>query len=433
MSNFIIEGGKKLHGKIKTNPAKNPAVAILCASTMIKGKTILNDVPNIEDVKRIIEILNSINIKIEWTGKNKLTINNNGRINLKNLNKKACKITRSSFLLTGALSTCFNTFSIFKPGGCQLGERTLSSHLLGFKNLGITFSEKNDKFIINANRKKPAQFVMYEMSDTGTENLIMAACLIPGKTIINMAASNYMVQDLCIFLNKAGAKIKGIGTSTLEINGVKKLKPVNYNIMPDPIDSMAFIAAAIATHSTLTITNCPIDFLALELEKLRVLGQKFKISNIKKSKNKYFTIADIKITPSKLTALPDKIHAQPYPGLNIDNLPLFIPILTQAKGSTLMHDWVYENRAIYALELNKLNARIKLQDPHRLIITGPTKFKPAEIICPPALRSSMNILICMLAAKGKSILRNVYSINRGYEDIVGRLIKIGADIKKIDN
>ena len=195
---------------------------------------------------------------------------------------------------------------------------------------------------------------------------------------------------------------------------------------------MAFISLAITTKSNIKITNCPIDFLSLEIEKLKVMGQKFKISKSYKSSNGYFDVVDIEIIPSRLRALPDKIHPQPYPGLNIDNLPLFVPILTQAEGSTLVHDWIYENRAIYYIELSRLGADIMLHDPHRVTVTGPSELKPNEIVCPPALRPSINILICMLAAKGQSILRNSYSIDRGYEDLYNRLNKLGADITILD-
>ena len=433
MSNFIINGGKKLHGTIKTNSAKNSAVAILCATAMIKGKTILTDVPEIEEVKRIMEILNGINIKAAWSGKNKLAIENGGKINLKNLDKKACENTRSSFLLLGALSGQFKKFNFYKPGGCKLGARTVQPHLLGFERLGIKIGEKQSYFAVNGAKARAAELTMCEMSDTGTENLILAACLIKGKTIIKFASSNYMAQDLCYFLRQAGAKIKGVGTATLEITGVKKLKPVkNYSVMPDPIESMALVSLAIVTGSKLKITNCSINFLGVELERLRVMGQKFIVSRPYLSANKKFNLVDIDVIPSKLTAPMGKISTQPYPGLNIDNLPLFIPILTQARGTTLVHDWVYENRAIYYTELNKLGADIVLLDPHRVTVKGPTKLKAAEIICPPALRPAINILICMLAAPGKSILRNSYSIDRGYEDICGRLQKLGADIKKIE-
>ncbi|MFA5187771.1 MAG: UDP-N-acetylglucosamine 1-carboxyvinyltransferase [Patescibacteria group bacterium] len=434
MSTFLVNGGKKLQGEIKTNSAKNSAVAILCATAMIPGKTTLIDVPAIEEVKRIIEILTSLGLEIKWLNEHSLEITNNGNLLPEKINKESFCKTRSALLLMGALSSQLEKFSMPKAGGCKLGKRTVNPYLIAFDHLKIEVKESDGEYQINSKHRQAASFTMYESGDTATENTIMAACLIPGTTEINFASANYMVQDLCHFLNQAGANISGIGTKKLTITGVEKLNPVtDYPIMPDPIEAMAFMAIAITTKSNFKITNCPIDFLSLELEKLRVMGQKFELSQIYKSKNGFFDLVDIEIFPSKLTALPDKIHPQPYPGLNIDNLPIFIPILTQAEGQTLVHDWVYEDRLIYAIELKRMGANITLLDPHRILVTGPTELLPAEVICPPALRPSINLLICMLAAKGESILRNSYPIDRGYENIADRLnSSLGADIKKID-
>ncbi len=433
MPNFIINGGRKLHGKIKTNSAKNSAVAVLCATAMIKGRTRLTDVPKIEEVKRIIEILESIGLKIEWSGDHELTVENTGKFVLDKINRESFIKTRSGLLLMGALLPFFDKFDLPKASGCKLGKRTVNPYSIALEHLGITVECDNEAYHIVKTDPHPADFTMYEMGDTATENTIMAACLIPGSTTVHFASSNYMVQDLCRFLTAAGARIEGIGTATLEIEGVSALSEVDgYAIMPDPIESMAFISAAITTGSELTITHCPIDFLRLELEKLRIMGQKFELSDTYKSENGYFDLKDIKIIPSELTAPADKIHPLPYPGLNIDNIPQFLPILTQARGTTLVHDWIYENRAIYFTELNKLGADIILMDPHRVMVNGPTILKANELICPPALRPSISLLITMLAAQGQSILRNSYAIDRGYEDIVGRLNKIGANIKSVD-
>ncbi len=433
MSYFSINGGKKLHGSIKVNPCKNAAVAILCSSVMIKGTTSIKNVPIIEEVKRIIEILTSIGLKIHWIGKHKLEIINNGKLNLENLDKEAFAKTRSGILLIGALCKIKKSFILPKTGGCELGKRTVSPHVLALEHMGIKIEEADSYYTISQNEPKGVEFVMYESGDTATENVVMAASLIKGKTTIHFASNNYMVQDLCFFLKKAGAKINGLGSFKITIDGVEKLNPVkNYSVMPDPIEAMTLISIAITTQSALKIIGCPIDFLRLELEKLRVMGQKLNISPIYKSDNGFFDLVDIETIPSALKALPDKIYGRPYPGLNIDNLPLFLPILTQANGQTLVHDWIYENRAIYYTELGRLGANIMLHDPHRVTVTGPTTLIPAEIICPPALRPSINLLTCMLAAKGKSILRNAYPIDRGYENIVNRLNKIGADINRVE-
>jgi len=432
MSNFIINGGKKLKGTIKTNSAKNSAVAILCALPMIKGTTTLTEMPRIEEVNRIIEILSSIGLRLDWTGPHTLRVFNSGKINLKTINRESYEKTRSAILLIGALSSVLKNFILPKTSGCKLGKRTVSPHIIALNHLGIKVTKTDNLFNINRGAAKGASFTMYESGDTATENAILAAVHLTGKTEINLASPNYMVQDLCYFLVQAGAKIKGIGTTKLEIVGVKKLKPIKYSIMPDPIESMAFISLAITTASKLKITACPLEFLSLELEKLRVMGQAMKISGPYKSKNGRFSLVDLEIIPSRLTALPDKIYGRPFPGLNIDNLPLFLPILTRAKGQTLVHDWVYENRAVYYTELNKLGANIIQHDVHRVTVTGPTKLRPAKIICPPALRPAINLLIGMLAAKGQSVLYNSYSIDRGYENICERLNKIGAEIKRVD-
>ena len=431
MANLLISGGRKLRGTIRTNSAKNSAVAILCATTMIKGKTVLDDVPKIEEVNRIIEILTSLGLKISWSGPHQLSITNNGRLNPRKINRESFLKTRSALLLMGGLAAGLKNFSLPKSGGCRLGKRTVNPYAIALNYLGIKVKEEKDFYRLSYKRKKAATFTMYEASDTGTETVIMAAALTPGTTIINFPSSNYMVRDLVAFLNRAGARIFWEGNG-LKIEGVEKLSAIRYPLMPDPIESMAFISLAITTGSTLKISHCPLDFLLLEIEKLKVMGQKMKISRPYLSKNGLFKLVDITIIPSRLKALPDKIHPQPYPGLNIDNLPLFVPILTQAEGSTLVHDWIYENRAIYYTELTRLGANMMLHDPHRITVSGPTEFKANEIVCPPALRPSINILICMLAARGNSILRNSYAIDRGYENLYARLNKLGAKIKIIN-
>lgn len=431
MSYFIINGGKKLTGSVEVRSAKNSAVSILCACCMIEGKTTLTRVPVIEEVKRILEVLNSIGVKAEWTGPDTLEITNNGDINLENLDREAFSKTRSGLLLLGALSSVKEKFSLPKTGGCKLGKRTANPHILALEHLGFEIKEKEDSYEISKEKAGGSEFVMYESGDTATENTLMAASLLAGETVIHFASANYMVRDLCHFLNEAGADIKGLESFKFRINGREKLQPVkDYAIMPDPIEAMTWISIAITTGSRLKIKGCPVDFLRLELEKLRVMGQKFNMGEVYSSQNGHFQLLDIEVIPSELTALSDKIYGRPYPGLNIDNLPLFLPILTRAHGQTLVHDWPYENRAIYYTELNRLGADTMLHDPHRITITGPTTPQPAEIICPPALRPAVNLMTCMLAAEGTSILRNAYSIERGYEDLVGRLNELGAEITK---
>jgi len=429
MAKFVIEGGKELSGSLSANTAKNSAVAILCASLMVKAEVVLHDMPRMEEVFRILEILESIGVKSSWQDEHTLLLDTSGKLTMDKIDKKATEVTRSSLMLLGALAAREKEFKIYKSGGCRLGERTVKPHLFALEKFGVSVESKNKYYEVKNKALKAADIVMYESGDTPTENAIMAAVLAPGVTTIKFASSNYMVQDLCYFLQTAGAKIEGIGNTTLKITGVKKLNPIKkYNIIPDPIEAMTFIALTITTKSELTIKNCVLDFLELELEKLSVMGQKFQIKNKRKSVNGKFDIVDIKFFKSELQALPDKIYGRPFPGLNIDNLPLFVPILTQAKGRTLVHDWVYENRAIYFLDFQKLGANLTLLDPHRVFVEGPSKLKGNELMCPPAIRPAVALLVAMIAASGKSVMRNSYTIERGYEKLAQRLSAVGAQI-----
>ena len=427
---FKVNGGKKLHGSIKTNFSKNGSVGLLCASLLNRGKTTLHGIARIEEVHRVIEILESIGVKVKWINQNSVEVNPPKKFNLKSINVESAIRTRSVIMLIGSLIANIHSFSLPHAQGCNLGKRTISAHTYALEKLGVKIKTLVKEYQISTKKLKPGEIVMYEAGDTACENILMAAARIPGKTTISFASANYMVQEICFFLEKLGVKIDGIGTSIMTVHGVHEInKNIEYTNSEDPIESMMFISAAVATDSKLTITRCPIDFLSLELEKLRHMGLKYSILKKYKSYNGRTNLVDIEVLPSQLKALSDKIHANPYPGINMDNLPFFVPIAIRAQGQTMIHDWVYENRAIYFTELNRLGASITLADPHRVYIQGGTPLKSAQIVCPPALRPAMIILIGMLGAEGTSILRNVYMINRGYEEIAERLNSIGADIK----
>ena len=273
--------------------------------------------------------------------------------------------------------------------------------------------------------------ILYESSDTATINSLFAAARINGTSVIKYASANYQVQEICGYLKALGIGVEGIGTTTLTVHGVSDINlDVEYTVAEDPIDAMFFIAAAAATKSALTVRRAPIEFLEVELAVLEKMGLHYTVTDAGISENGITKLADISFEPSELTAFPEKIHARPYPGLNIDNLPFFAVIATRAEGTTLIHDWVYEKRAIYYTELDRLGADTVLMDPHRIQIHGPSHLRGAELVCPPALRPATILLIGMLASEGRSILRNVYSINRGYEDLVTRLTSIGAKIEQ---
>jgi len=427
---FEIEGGQELSGEVTTKTSKNAAVFLLAASLLNEGSTRYKNIAKIEEVNRLIEVLRSVGISIDWDG-NDLVIKKPNKLTLDSINKESAEKTRSILLFIGPLIHLFDNFSLPQAGGCKLGSRTIKPHLFALERLGIEIETKSDSYEIRSENLEANEIILYESSDTATGNALMAAAKIPGTTTIKYASANYQVQDLCFFLEKLGIKIEGIGTTTLIIEGVESIdKDVVYEPAEDPIDAMLFISLAATTNSEIMIKRAPINFLELELLKLSKMGFKYKLSNPYLADNGKTNLVDIQTKKSKLKSLDeDKIESRPYPGLNIDNLPFFVPIATQAEGQTLIHDWVYENRAIYYTELQKMGADMILADPHRLFINGPTELRPVEMSCPPALRPAAIILIAMLKAEGKSTLRNVYSILRGYEDLADRLSKLGAKIK----
>ncbi len=427
--NISIEGGKKLHGTVRTLTSKNGAVGLLAGSLLNRGETLLKSMPRIEEVHRVIEVLQSIGVSVKWENTDvRITVPE--KLNLAGMDIASAERTRSVILLLGPLLHHARRFTLPHPGGCKLGSRTVHPHLLALESFGAKIQTRSKDYLITNTTLKPAEVVLYESGDTVTENALFASALIPGTTIIKYASANYQVQEICFFLEMLGVRIDGIGTTTLIVHGITEINAkVEYHLSEDPIEAMFFLTAGILTKSSITISRAPIDFLELELLKLTRMGFKYKILRRYKAENTRTNLVDIKTFPSKLTALPDKIEARPYPGLNIDNLPFFAVIATQAKGTTLIHDWVYEGRAIHYKELDKLRAETLLADPHRIYVTGPTKLKSAEVVCPPALRPGAIILIAMLGAEGVSVLRNIYSISRGYESIIERLNELGARIK----
>lgn len=432
--NFRVRGGSKLSGSIDTKTSKNAAVALLCASLLNHGKTTLRRVARIEEVNRIIEVLQSIGVKVRWLNEDgDLEIIPPKKLHLENMDIKAAKRTRTVIMFLGPLMHQYNHFQLPFAGGCSLGTRTVEPHMTGLRPFGLEVEATTDYYDAKV-KLKPVEksIVLTERGDTVTENVIMAAALHNGTVTIRNASSNYAVQDLCIFLKKLGVKIEGIGTTTLHITGVTHIdKDVEYHPSEDPIESMSFIAAAVVTDSEITVKRAPIEFLEIELATLAEMGLQFDVSDEYKALNGHTRLVDITIKRSNLTAAKDKLHALPFPGINMDNLPFMGLIATAARGRSMVHDWSYENRAIYFTELTKLNADIELLDPHRVYITGPTKWKPADLVAPPALRPSVVVLLAMLAAPGESILRDVYSINRGYEDFANRLNGLGAHIETV--
>ena len=335
-------------------------------------------------------------------------------------------------MFLGPLLHRTDVFELPYAGGCNLGTRTVEPHMAALRPFGLEVKATDGMYHASVNRSiEPGRaIVLTERGDTVTENALMAAALHPGTTVIRNASSNYMVQDLCFYLQKLGVAVEGVGTTTLVVTGKSEIDvDVDYAPSEDPIEAMSLLAAAIVTESSITIQRVPIEFLEIELALLEEMGFHYTRSEEYVARNGRTRLVDITTHHSQLHAPLDKIHPMPFPGLNIDNLPFFAVIAAVAHGQTLLHDWVYENRAIYLVELNKLGGAVKLLDPHRVMIEGPTHWSGAEIVCPPALRPAVVILLAMLASKGTSVLRSTYVISRGYEELAERLNLLGANIE----
>ncbi len=430
--NFRIEGPTTLSGEIEVRSSKNAAVALLCASLLNRGTTTLRGIARIEEVDRISEVLTSIGVELTWTGDgNDLVIRRPDVLDPETIDQRAARRTRSILMFLGPLMHEFDQFQLPYAGGCDLGARTVHPHMSGLSKLGLSVVATDGQYhaTVAKDGAEKHYVTLIERGDTVTENIIMAAARTPGTTVIRNASGNYMVQDLCFFLQLLGVQVEGIGTTTLRITGVEDIDAdVEYHVSEDPIEAMSLLTAGIVTKSELTVRRCPVEFLDVELAVLDEMGQRLEMSKEYPSRNGSTRLVDITLHPSDLEAPLDKIHPMPFPGLNIDNLPFFAVICAAAEGQSRIYDWVYDNRAVHLQKLADLGANVQVMDAHRLLVIGPTKWRGRRIVTPPALRPAVCLLLAALAARGTTVLEDVYVINRGYEDLPQRLAKLGARI-----
>ncbi len=428
-----VTGPTTLSGSIDVKSSKNAGVALLCASLLNKGRTTLRRVARIEEVNRLLEVLHSIGVQTTWLNEdNDLEIVPPATLDLGAIDEEAARRTRSIIMFLGPLMHREDTFELPYAGGCDLGTRTVEPHMAALRPFGLEVKATEGSYhaTVSPGVSPTRPIVLTERGDTVTENALLGAALDPGVTVIRNASPNYMVQDLCFYLEKLGVRIEGIGTTTLTVHGRDEIDvDVDYSPSEDPIEAMSLLAAAIVTGSEITIRRVPIEFLEIELALLEEMGFVYERTEEYVADNGQTRLVDLTTKVSALHSPIDKIHPMPFPGLNIDNLPFFAVIAAAAQGQTLLHDWVYENRAIYLTDLTKLGASVKLLDPHRVMIEGPTHWSGTEIVCPPALRPAVVILLAMMASKGTSVLRSVYVINRGYQDLAERLNGLGARIE----
>lgn len=420
---FIIQGGKKLSGEIEARGSKNAAFPVLIATLLTSEDCIIDNIPLVEDIFRMLEIFESMKVKVEWLGKRKI------RINAKNMdpskiNSDLVLKFRGSVLLFGAILSRFGKVSLPQPGGCVIGVRPIDTHLDAFSQMGIDIKENRGKFIMTAPQKlKDNMVIMDELSVTATANVLLFSSLLNEEIILKVADGDYQNQELCKILKKMGVKISGVGQHTLIIKGQKKLKGFKHFLMFDPIEAGTFIIMALTVGGNILVKNVEYPFLEFVLKKLEDCGANFEI--IKRKKN----LVDVQVLPSKNIKIR-KMQSLPFPGFPSDLLSVLGVLATQTKGVTLIHDPLYEGRLKYMEGLTKMGADIFFSDPHRAVINGITKLYGADMGSFD-LRGGASLITAGLIAEGKTTIRNIYQVDRGYEKIEERLQKLGADIKRI--
>lgn len=434
MDAFEIVGGKKLKGTVIPQGAKNEALQIICAVLLTPKKVTIKRVPDIRDVNILIDLLIDLGVKVTKEGADTFTFDSED-INLKYLKseefaKKASSI-RGSVMIVGPLLARFGVGYIPKPGGDKIGRRRMDTHFTGFMNLGAEFKydKKKQAFEVSAKKLHGTYMLLDEASVTGTANIIMAASMAKGTTTIYNAACEPYIQQLCKMLISMGAKISGVGSNLLSIEGVNSLKGCEHELLPDMIEVGSFIGLAAMTESEITIKNAGVKHLGLIPETFRKLGIKLEIKgdDIHVPSQSHYEI-DSYIDGSIMT-FADAI----WPGLTPDLLSVILTVATQARGNTLIHQKMFESRLFFVDKLIDMGAQIILCDPHRASITGiDKKYKLRGIqMTSPDIRAGMSLLIAALSADGTSVISNAHQIDRGYQKIVERLNSLGADIRRI--
>jgi len=435
MSSFRIKGGKKLKGEIIPQGAKNEALQVICTPLLTAAPVTIHNVPDILDVSKLIQLVADLGCKVENLGKGSYRFTASS-INIDYLKtdayRKKAATLRGSVMLLGPILARFGKANIPKPGGDKIGRRRLDTHFIGFQNLGakFTFDPDQNLYNIDASHLKGSYMLLDEASVTGTANIIMAAVLAKGKTTIYNAACEPYLQQLCSMLVRMGAKIGGIGSNLIAIEGVATLTGTEHTILPDMIEIGSFIGLAAMTQSEITIKNCRIDMLGIIPEIFRRMGIKieFRGDDIHVPGQEHYEIENF-IDGSILT-----VADAPWPGFTPDLLSIVLVVATQAKGTVLIHQKMFESRLFFVDKLIDMGAQIILCDPHRATVIGLDRKQLLRGIkmSSPDIRAGVALLIAALSAQGESEISNVEQIDRGYQDIEGRLKKLGALIERVE-
>ena len=435
MAVFKVEGGTRLHGELRPQGAKNEALEVLCATLLTPERVVVHNVPQIIDVMQLIELLAAMGVEVEHLGGDSYSFRA-ADINLDYLRSedyhRRCRRLRGSVMMIGPLLARFGVGYIPKPGGDKIGRRRLDTHFIGFQKLGATFDfdQADEFFSVEARRLHGCYMLLDEASVTGTANIIMAAVFAEGFTTIYNAACEPYVQQLCRMLNRMGARISGIASNLLTIEGVRELHGTEHTLLPDMIEVGSFIGMAAMTRSELTIKDVSYDNLGIIPAQFARLGIRFEQrgDDIYIPEQEHYAIESF-IDGSIMT-----IADAPWPGLTPDLLSIFLVVATQAKGAVLIHQKMFESRLFFVDKLIDMGAQIILCDPHRATVIGHDRRIPlrATRMSSPDIRAGVALLIAAMIAEGTSTIQNIEQIDRGYRDIDGRLNALGARITRIE-
>lgn len=434
MDSFEVVGGKKLKGEITPQGAKNEALQVISAVLLTEEPVSISNIPDILDVNNLIELLSEMNVKVERHDRHSCTFTADD-VNLNYLRSDAFKNKsgrlRGSVMLAGPMLARFKKAFIPKPGGDKIGRRRLDTHIIGFEKLGAEFTHFTDDgfFYLSTDGLKGKYLLLDEPSVTGTANIVMAAVMAKGCTVIYNAACEPYVQQLCRMLNRMGADIDGIGSNQLVIEGVDKIHGTTHRILPDMIEIGSFIGLAAMTQSELIIKDASVEYLGIIPEKLRQLG--IQIDFI--GDNIHIPEQEIYEIQSYLDGGVLTIYDHPWPGFTPDLLSIVLVVATQARGSLLVHQKMFESRLFFVDKLIEMGAQVILCDPHRAAVIGLERKFPLKAIrmSSPDIRAGVALLIAALSAEGTSVIQNIEQIDRGYQYIDKRLQALGADIKRV--
>ncbi len=417
MEVFEIEGGKRLSGRIVVSGSKNATTPIIAATLLTKETCVLKNIPRIEDVFRMLEIVQSMGATVQWRGEHTVAITARD-IDPKRADQEVVKRLRSSILLLGALASRCDSFFLRQPGGCVIGARPVGTHIDALTALGIRIQNRGKGYQVEARGRRSATVVLKEFSVTATENAMLLAATLPGTTTIHIAAAEPHVEDLGHFLKKMGVQIRGLGTHTITITGSKQLRGGEHQVIPDHNEAATFLILGAVTKSPITVVHAREDHLRIVLEKLREFGVQFSIHK-----------DEITVIPAKKLRAVSKIGTLPYPGIPTDIQAPFGVLATQAEGDTLIFDTMFEGRFNSILELEKMGGRATILNPHQVVVHGKAELRGTQIKSYD-LRAGAALVIAALLAKGTTRIEDIYQVDRGYEALEIRLQKIGAKITR---